>query len=181
MNRNCQVARLFSINIIGGIAVLGSYAWGLSTHTNASTLLWGEVPVWIRPFYTLGMLMAALGYFGFTYYIFFHLDPHQTRLFGRFRYSAFSIIYTAILLPSACWMPLTFLAIDTANLYLYWLVHIILIIVAFASISLMIGLLSLFPRQPVRSYYVAVIGSIFFCLQTALPDAAIWGSFFQLP
>jgi hypothetical protein len=172
---------LLLINIMGGIAVLGSYAWGLSTHANASTLLWGEVPVWIRPYYTLGMLMAALGYFGFTYYIFFHLDPHQTRLFGRFRYSAFSIIFTAILLPSACWMPLTFLAIDKANLYLYWLVRIILVIVALGSISLMAALVTLSPRKRVKPYYIAVLGSIFFCLQTAILDAVLWGLFFHLP
>jgi hypothetical protein len=172
---------LFYINIMGGMAVVGSYAWGLSTHGNASALLWGGVPGWIRPYYTLGMLLAALGYFGFTYYIFFQLDPTQTMLFGRLRFSTFSLIFTAILLPSACWMPLTFLAIDTANLYFYWLVRIILIMVAFGSISLVAALLSLSPRQPVRFYYVAVIGSIFFCLQTALLDAAIWGSFFRLP
>lgn len=160
---------------------MGSYAWGLSTHDNASTLLWGGVPGWIRPYYTLGMLMATLGYFGFSYYIFFHLDPNQIRLFGRFRYSAFSIIFTAILLPSACWMPLTFLAIDTANLYLYWLVRIILIIAAFGSFSLMAALLSVTPRKPVGFYYAAVFGSIFFCLQTALLDAVLWGSFFRLP
>jgi hypothetical protein len=167
---------LFSVNIIGGAAVLGSYAWGLSSYNNASTLLWGGVPGWIKPYYTLGMLMAALGYFGFTYYILFQLDPSQVRLFGRFKFSTFTIIYMAILLPSACWMPLTFQAYATANLYLYWLVRIILVIVGLASIGLMTALLSLSPRQKAGFYYVAVIGSIFFCLQTALLDAAIWGS-----
>jgi hypothetical protein len=171
---------LFYINLFGGVVVLGSYAWGFYTHANASTLLWGGVPGWIQPYYSMGMLMAALGYFAFTFFVLFRLDPNLIRLFGRYGFSAFNIIYTAILLPSACWMPLTFLAIETANLYLYWLVLIILIIVALASITLLIALLSLSPRLRIRSYYWAVIGSIFFCLQTALLDAAIWGSFFRL-
>jgi hypothetical protein len=172
---------LFYINLFGGSAVLGSYAWGFFTHANASTLLWGGVPDWMRPYYSIGMLMAALGYFAFTYYIFFRLDPTQARVFSRFGFSAFNVIYAAILFPSACWMPFTFLAIQAANPLHYWLVRTILIVVGLSSICLFVALLSIRPHHAIWVYRFALVGSIFFCIQTALLDAAIWGSFFRLP
>lgn len=172
---------LLYVNVIGGLAVLGSYAWGFRTHPNAAVLLWGGVPNWIRPFYSVSMLCAALGYFAFTVYILFWIDPVPSRIFRRFRFSTFNIIYSAILFPSACWMPLTFLAIQTENPLTYWLVRMILIVVGIASLSLLAALLSLRPRQSSWVNHLAVLGSIFFCIQTAFLDAAIWGSYFRLP
>jgi hypothetical protein len=172
---------LFYINVLGGFAVLGSYAWGFYRHANASTILWGSVPAWIRPYYSIGMLIAALGYFAFTYCILFQIDPAQVKIFNRFRFSAFNVIYAVILLPSACWMPFTFLAVQTANPFLYCLVRIILIVVGLASICLFAALVSLRPRRPTWVNHLAVAGSIFFCIQTAILDAAIWGSLFHLP
>src|SRR5512135_2386275 len=105
---------LLLINLLGGFAVLGSYAVGL-THPNATQILWGGVPEVIRPFYTAGMLAAAAGYFAFTYFIFFRLNPSDTRVAGRFGFGLFSVLYTAVLIPSALWMPLTFLAVEQSS------------------------------------------------------------------
>src|SRR5512140_1248083 len=105
---------MFVINVLGGAAVLGSYAYGLRTNPNALNVLWGGVPASIRPFYTLGMFLAAAGYFAFIYFILFRLDPDQTRVWNRPGFGIFNILFAAILIPSALWMPLTFAAAEAA-------------------------------------------------------------------
>ena len=98
----------FLINLIGGMAVLSSYAVGLATHPGASQVLWGGVPESIRPLYTASMFLAASGYFAFTYFILFRLDSSTMQVAGRFGFWVFNVLIAAILLPSALWMPLTF-------------------------------------------------------------------------
>ena len=105
-----QTIILLVINIIGGIAVIGSYIQGLMIHTNGGGILWGGVPQSIRPIYGVSMLLAALGYFAFLYYILFRLEPGEVQIAGRFGYYLFYIIFLGILVPSALWMPLTFSA-----------------------------------------------------------------------
>ena len=115
------------INLTGGAAVLGSYAHGLLTHPGAGEVLWGGVPQSVRPFYTAGMFLAAAGYFAFTYFILFRLDPRDTRVYGRFGFNVFNALYAAILIPSALWMPLTFLAVEQSSLWLLWIVRVVLV------------------------------------------------------
>jgi len=168
------------INIFGGIAVLGSYVHGILTHPDAAEVLWGEVPQAIRPFYTAGMLLAATGYFAFTYFILFRLNARDTRVYSRFGYGAFNAFYTAILIASALWMPLTFLAVEHSSPALLWVVRIILAIVGLASLGLLFALVTVKPRQLIWASRLAIVGCVFFCIQTAILDAIIWGSFFRL-
>ena len=71
MNRKKLILML--INIIGGSAVIGSYIWGFRTTPDASLILWGSVPVRIRLLYTVGMFLAAGGYFAFLNFILLRL------------------------------------------------------------------------------------------------------------
>jgi hypothetical protein len=171
---------LLLINILGGVAVLGSYAVGILTHANAGEVLWGGVPQGIRPFYTAGMFLAAIGYFAYTYFILFRLNPDETRIYGQYGYGAFNALYAAILIPSALWMPLTFLAVEGSSLVLFWLVRFVLVVVGCASISLLFSLLHVEPRKPIWAYWLAVLGCVGFCLQTALLDAIVWGMYFRV-
>ncbi|OGO67419.1 MAG: hypothetical protein A2Z49_02025 [Chloroflexi bacterium RBG_19FT_COMBO_56_12] len=166
------------INLIGGTAVLGSYAWGALTHPGAADVLWGGVPQGIRSFYTAGMFLAASGYFAFSYFILFRLPPKDTQVAGRFGFGVFNAIYAAILIPSGLWMPLTFLALDQSSPVLVWVVRLDLALVAVASLSLLFTLISVRPRQPVWAHRLAVIGVIGFCFQTVILDAVVWGANF---
>ena len=56
--------RLALLNLVGGSAVLASYAWGFAERGETVGELWGGIPESLRPFYTLNMLLAAGGYFG---------------------------------------------------------------------------------------------------------------------
>jgi len=91
---------MLGINLLGGAAVLGSYAWGIRTHANAGEILWGGVPLSIQPFYTAGMLLAAAGYFAFTHFILFRLRPDETRVGARLGFDVFNAVYAGILIPS---------------------------------------------------------------------------------
>jgi hypothetical protein len=168
------------INIVGGIAVLGSYALGILTHPNAGQILWAGVPQSIRPFYTAGMLLAALGYFAFTYFILFRLDPQATRVTHRFGFGLFNTLYALILFPSALWMPLTFLAVERSGLAIYWLVRLVLAVVGIASVGLFVALLKVTPPRPLWAQRLALVGSAAFLIQTAILDAIVWGAFFRL-
>lgn len=136
------------INLLGGAAVLGSYAQGFRTHTGAGQVLWGGVPASIRPFYTAGMFVAAAGYLAFTYFLLFRLNPSATRVYGRPGLALFNALYAAILIPSALWMPLTFQAVEHSSLLLLWMVRIVLVAVACGSLGLLLALLNVQPREP---------------------------------
>ena len=170
---------LLVINILGGAAVLGSYAWGLSTHPGAAKVLWAGTPQVWQWISTANMLLAALGYFAFTIFILLRLDPEHTRLFGRFGYGAFNALYAAILFPSAAWMPLTFAAIAAPEALTVWSVRLLLAFIGLASLSLLLVLWSVDAQPRVRTHYLALIGCALFCLQTVVMDAIVWAAFFN--
>jgi hypothetical protein len=168
------------INLLGGGAVIGSYIWGFLTHPNAGQALWGGVPDSIRPFYTAGMFLAATGYFAFTYFILFRLNPTNTRVFSRFPFGLFNVLYAAILIPSALWMPLTLFALEGHSLGFVWAVRIVLALVGLASVGLLFALLKVEPRLPRLAHRLAVAGCVGFCLQTAILDAIVWVAFYKV-
>ena len=169
------------INVVGGIMVLGSYAHGLITHPANRDAIWGGVPETIKPLYTANMLFAAAGYLAFTYFILFRLNPDNAQLANLSGYKVFYIIYALILFPSALWMPLTYAALDHpgSSLY-YWAVRITLAIVGLASLALLGVLLSLHSSESSPTYWLAVAGSVFFCIQTAVLDAIVWSAYFRV-
>jgi hypothetical protein len=172
--------RLIAIILVGGVAVLGSYMWGVQVRSDAGHILWGGVPEKIRPFYTVNMFLAAAGYFLFTFFILFRLDSTTAKVISRFGYTIFHGLYVAILIPSALWLPLTFLAVDQSSQVLLWLVRVVLGIVGAASLGLFFALRKIRLPQPAWVYRLAMVGSMFFCIQTVLLDAIVWGAFFQL-
>jgi hypothetical protein len=177
---NAKKGLLLFINLLGGGGVIGSYIWGFLTHPNAGQALWSGVPDNIRPFYTAGMFLAATGYFAFTYYILFRLNPSETRVFNRFPFGLFNILYAAILIPSALWMPLTLFALEGPSLGFLWAVRVVLAIVGLASVGLLFALLNVEPRLPRWAHRLAVAGCVGFCLQTAILDAIVWVVFFKV-
>jgi len=168
------------INLLGGAAVLGSYVWGFRTYPGASDALWGGVPENIRPFITANMLLAAAGYFAFIHFTLFRLDATHSQVFGRFGIGLFNLLYAAILLPSALWMPVSILAIEQGSQSFVWLARLLLVVVGLASLGLFFALLKVTPAQPRWAQRLAVIGSIPFCIQTVLFDAILWGVLFSV-
>ena len=135
----------------------------------------GEYP----PFYTANMFVAAAGYFAFIYFTLFRLSPTESRVFGRFGFGFFNLLYAAILIPSALWMPLSLLAVEMNSPAMVWLVRLVLAVVGLGSLGLFFALLKVEPPRPRWTQSLAVIGSIGFCIQTVLLDAVIWGALFH--
>jgi hypothetical protein len=171
---------LVFINLLGGIAVLGSYYYGLVYLPSAVDILWGGVPQGVRPVYTVSMFLAAAGYIVFTAYILFGIQPESTRLFKRFGYTLFHWIYLLILIPSALWLPLTYLAATQSSPVLLWIVQLVLALVGIASLTLLLSLINLKSPPSPWFHRAAIVGGVFFCIQTVLLDAIIWSVFIRV-
>jgi len=169
------------VNLLGGAAVLGSYALGISTHPNAGQTLWAGMPTSLRQVSTANMPLAAMGYFAFVYFILFRLNPDETRVAGRFGFGLFTVLFAGIFIPSALWMPLTFLAIERSSLALVWAVRLVLWLVGLASLALFYAILKVTPRRPLWAQRLALIGSVAFCIQTVIMDSIVWVMFFGIP
>jgi hypothetical protein len=125
------------------------------------------------------MVLSALGYFAFLYYIFFRLEPEEVSIAGISGFTLFYVIFLLILIPSASWMPLTNVYVDNPSTTTWVLVRTVLAVVGLASIALLLALLTLDGRVHGVSYWLAVAGSAYFAFHTAILDAIIWAALFK--
>jgi hypothetical protein len=170
---------LLIINIAGGILVIGSYIYGLTAQSAGAAVLWGGVPQNIQPVYAVSMIISAIGYFAFIYYLLFKVDASEVRIRGRFNYSLFYWIFIGILLTSAFWMPLTNLYVANPVLIYWILIRVVLFIVGFASLALVWALINTFPYIENISRRAAIAGGIYFTFHTLFLDAVIWAQLFK--
>jgi hypothetical protein len=174
-----QQVILLVINAIGGAAVIGSYVLGLGAQSGGSNALWGGVPANIRPLYFISMILAALGYFAFLYFILFRIDPGEVLFRGQSGFGIFYAIFLLILIPSAFWMPLTNLYVTSPGPAVWISVRLVLALVGLASIALVWALLSLQTGASGIFYWMAIAGSGYFAFHTAILDAIIWPALFK--
>jgi len=176
---HAQRKNLLWINLIGGTAVLGSYVLGIAGHESPGDV-WGGVPESLKPLYTVNMFLAAAGYFLFTYFVFFRVDPERARVAGRFRFGLFNALYALILIPSALWMPLTFAMLDAPSAGLWVTIRLVLAAVGIGSLGLAAAVLAVdapgsnWPRR------LAFVGTLAFSFQTAVLDALVWPAYFPV-
>jgi len=169
------------INLLCGALVLGSYAYYLASYPASRSNLWGNVPDELRPAYTVSMLLATAGYFAFSYFVFFRIDPGVARVSGMYGYRMFLWIYTGILLPSALWMPLTFRMFDAPTWGLWIAIRLVLALVGVSSLLLVWAIATVRPADPSWVRAVALLGAIAFAIQTALLDGLVWPYYFPFP
>jgi hypothetical protein len=166
------------IVLLGGGAVLTSYTYSLGIDPATQAGLWGGVPPALLPAYVAFMALATVGYFAFTYFLLFRVDLDRARIAGRFGYGLFHGLYLMILVPSALWLPLTSVMVQQPSDILWLGIRLILAAVGLGSLALPLALLVLRPRQPTRAYWLAVVGSVAFCIQTAVLDLFVWTALF---
>lgn len=170
--------RMAAITVLGGTAVLGSYVHGFTAYPETVAAMWGGVPEVLRPLYTAWMFVAAAGFFAYASYLFVAVDPDAARV-GRFGFDAFNALYLAILVPSALWMPLTRIVVESpGSAAWWWAVRIDLWLVAVGSLGLIAALVALRPRPAPRWHRAAVLGACAFAFQTAVLDAVVWPIYF---
>jgi hypothetical protein len=170
--------KLAGVILAGGTLVVASYLHGILTHPLTKGSIWGGVPQTIRPLYSVSMILAALGFFLFTGFIFFRVNAGQTRVARRYRFEAFTLLYLMILIPSALWMPLTFAMLESPSQGLWWAIRAGLILVGAGSVLMFPALLTLRPVKRGWPFALAILGLTFFALQTAILDALVWPAYF---
>lgn len=168
------------IVLLGGAAVLVSYAYSLFLAPATQASLWGGMPARLLPVYVPSMALAMAGFFAFTYFLLFPANPDRVRVASRFGYGLFHGLYLMILIPSALWLPLTSAMVQQPSGTLWLLIRLVLALVGLASAGLLLALLGLRPRQPARVYWLAVAGSAAFSFQTAVLDLFVWTAFFPV-
>ena len=167
------------INLLGGVAVLGSYAQGIGSRADASVIIWGGVPEALKPIYTVSMLTAAVGYLAFTGYLFFTVNPDEARVAG-FGIGLFNVIYLLILINSALWMPLTLHYADHPSRALWLSIRLVLALVGVGSLALIASLWLLRGAPEGAFRWAALVGAVAFAVQTALLDALVWPAYFPV-
>lgn len=172
---------LAAINVVGGLAVLGSYAWGFIARPDAMGALWGGVPEGARGLYTINMFLAAGGYFLFTFYIVFRRLRSASERAEAPSPTSFAVLYTTILIPSALWLPMTSVMVNSPSPTLWWLIRVDLALVAAGSVGVLILISADRLREWTRARVLAVVGLFPFCLQTVVLDAIVWPIYFAHP
>lgn len=170
---------LLGIMAVGGAAVIGSYIHGFSTHPGSANTLWGGVTGGLRTFNYVTMILAALGFFAFAFWLLLRADPDTMTVFGGSGHWMFSVIIAVILAASALWMPLLFGYLDQPGTGLWVSVRIVLVLVGIASLALVAALLTVSPRETGTAYWLAVAGAAAFSVQTAVMDMFIWPALFR--
>jgi len=125
------------------------------------------------------MIISALGYFAFLYYIFFRLDSAETIIAGISGFTLFYVIFLFILIPSAFWMPLTNLYVSNPGTGIWISIRVVLALVGLASIALVWALVTLQGKVPGTAHWLAVAGSGYFAFHTAVLDAIVWAALFK--
>lgn len=158
--------------------MLGSYYIGLKGGKGANAL-WGGVPENIRPIYTVSMLLCAVGYFIFFFYIIKGLGSNtfaDSLILGE---KAYLLLFCLLLFASSFWMPLTNAMVSNPRIIIWIIIRIVLAIVALASLGILIGLITLSPRPQSLLYYSSVVGIFWFTVHTGILDAILWPYFWD--
>ncbi|MFW2388447.1 MAG: hypothetical protein ACN4G0_08925 [Polyangiales bacterium] len=174
-----QKKNWLAINVLGGIAVLGSYAHGLITHPETRGQLWGDMPAPLQDVYGVTMWLATAGYLVFMYQVLFRVDAATAKV-GR--HSGLRVINgccAAVVIASALWMPLTFAYLAQPSPALWALIRGDLIVVGIGAVGLIVCQFLLTPRPSGWVAVVTIVALLLFALQTAFLDPFVWPAFFQ--
>lgn len=159
---------------------MGSYAHVLLKNTELRSELWGAVPDHIRPYYTICMFLAAIGYFFFTGYIIKYVSFDTTQIFGCYNFTIINLLYAGFLIPSALWIYMTFAMISNPSVLLWIGIRIILFTVGFSSIGLFLAFFFSNFEKSSWLFYAGIAGLIPFSIQTMILDAIVWPYYFPM-
>lgn len=163
---------------LGGSAVLGSYVLAFVVEPGIREGLWGGVPESLRGFYTVNMLLAAASFFPATWLLGFATPLDAFDDWAGLSFEALLGAYTAILVPSALWLPLTALYIQSPGTLLWWAIRLDLFAVGLGASVLGAMLIRRAARGPALAWG-AVVAFFFFWLQTMVLDAIVWPWFYH--
>jgi hypothetical protein len=171
---------LLVLNVVGGVSVLGSYALAFAYSDAVRDGLWGGVPAALQPLYTVNMLLAAAGYFPFTW-LFVLGEPAYPAARAAGHDRAMLAIYGLVLVPSALWLPMTAFLIESPSVLPYWLVRLDLFAVAAGALAILVRTAQHGRARGTVPGWLPFAGAVPFFLQTAVLDALVWPAFYPAP
>tara|TARA_Y100000590_G_C15609684_1_gene973354 strand:+ start:694 stop:1221 length:528 start_codon:yes stop_codon:yes gene_type:complete len=160
------------VNLILGFAVILSYIWGLVYYPEYGSALWGKVETNNIPYIIFSMMLAAVGYFVFSFYF---LKYKKFQTFNTLEYLYILSLYIVILFFSALWMPLSIGFINTNNNFFLILDLVSLYLVGISSLLLTIFLIQDKSLRRKLIWKLAVLGGFQFTFHTLIIDAIYWG------
>ncbi len=169
---------LLQLIAVGGSAVLASYLLAFVPEVGAE--LWGGIPEGpVRSLYTINMFLAAFGFFPASYWLVWATPASALRERTGFGFESLLLLYAAILMASALWLPLTALHATSPSLPLWLAIRAVLLVVGLAATTLHFLLFRLARHGP-RSVWFAVAVFFFFWLQTMVLDALVWPHYYSI-
>lgn len=160
-----DAARFIAVQVVGGVAVLGSYAVAIRDWPDTLGGLWGTIPPAVIPAYTACMPFAAVGYLLAAGW-WLRQGEGLDRVTGWF---------AAFLGASALWMPMSCAAFAAGDARLLPWIQVDLAITAVASL---VVLAETWRAASGRWGRAAVVGWALLCGQTVVLDALIWPRYF---
>ena len=160
------------VNLILGFAVILSYIWGLVYYPEYGSALWGKVETNNIPYIIFSMMLAAVGYFVFSFYF---LNYKKFQTFNTLEYLYILSLYIVILFFSALWMPLSIGFINTNNNFFLILDLVSLYLVGISSLLLTIFLIQDKSLRRKLIWKLSVLGGFQFTFHTLIIDAIYWG------
>jgi hypothetical protein len=130
---------LLIVMLMGGIGVIGSYVQGFIAHPGSVNVLWGKIKGPFRNVYTVSMLLSALGYFAFAYFLLFKIVPAEAKVTGTLGFDVFFAAITGMLLFSSLWMPFTYSYVEKPNPGTWTAIRIVLFLVGHLILRVGLG------------------------------------------
>ncbi len=175
---NPQRRSLLLLILIGGSGVLGSYVLAFAYQPAIRSGLWGGIPESLQAFYTVNMLLAAVGFFPTTYLLGVKTPLGRFAVQTGLSFDAMIGAYATILLPSALWLPLTAFYIQNPSTALWYAIRLDLLIVGAGATGLGYMVVRRATHGPLLAWG-AVVTFFFFWLQTLVLDALVWPWFYH--
>jgi len=169
---------LVLLNLLGGIAVLGSYAAAFTGSADLKDGLWGGVSDPLRSLYTVNMLLAAAGYFPFTWLFVRKTTPAEFRAITGAPYLLLFALYALVLIPSALWLPMTARMLAAPDPQLWIAIRLVLALVGLGATGLLLAAFCYAAKRGCKTSWAAALGAIPFFTQTALLDALVWPAYY---
>ena len=166
------------VNLVGGVAVLLSYAVMLMWYPEHRESLWGGVGGGLRKLFVLSMLIAAVGYLTFLCLVTFDGVTGVSNGEGLLITYAPSILCGIFLTASTTWMPLTVAYLNTES-EIWWVLAVTSLWITAASLLVMAFVI--FRSDMEMDYpnrYIALSGLMYISFHCLVLDAIIWVSKF---
>ena len=169
------------VNVFGGVAVLGSYAWCLANYPEHRDALWGGIQGSLRGTFTISMFLAAAGYLAFCYV---NLFVGETMAFGQdsliMGFNPIVILTVVFLSSSTLWMP-SLIAYMRSGESAWWILCVTSLWITALSLSVMTGVAALSVAHGISqaSKYAALAGLAYITFHSLFLDAIIWVTLFK--